>query len=347
MTQCLGDYDYSYPSDLIAQEPLAERNASRMLVLPKVGGPFQHRYFKELPQMLRPQDLLVVNDTSVLAVRLFAQKPTGGKVEVFLLRATAPREWSVFFSPARGLKVGMPLRLFSRTTGDALAVELRVCSVTPDDFRVSFDSEAAEREALAQHGEMPLPPYITRTAPRHEDRERYQTCFAKSPGAVAAPTAGLHFSDVTLQALRDRGVELASVTLHVGPGTFLPVKTENIDLHEMHEEYFEISESTLRALQVCQSRGGRVFAVGTTSLRALETYAASHQTKGWTRLFIRPGFKFQIVEGLLTNFHQPKSTLLMLVSAMAGRERVLSAYQEAIQNQYRLFSYGDCMLILP
>lgn len=346
MSNQLKDYDYSFPPELVAQEPLPERDASRMLVLSDAGEKFHHSQFRHFPEMLRPGDLVVINDTSVLAVRLFAQKPTGGKVEIFLLRSVGPGEWSVFLSPTRGLQKGMRLPLFSRETQRLLPFEVTLSSLLPDDFRVVFDSPEQERQVLAEHGEMPLPPYIERSAPRGEDRVRYQTCFARQPGAVAAPTAGLHFTDSTLHSLRKRGIVCAAVTLHVGAGTFLPVKTENVAEHRMHEEWYQLSDETCRALQACRERKGRVLAVGTTTLRALESWATEGQRSGWTRLFIRPGFRFQVVDLLLTNFHQPKSTLLMLVSAFAGRENILRAYQEAIRERYRLFSYGDCMLII-
>lgn len=347
MSNVLKDYDYVYPPELVAQAPLAERDASRMLVLSRQSFEIQHFQFKKFPQFLDRGDLLVANDTSVLACRLFAKKPTGGKVEVFLLRSMGPLEWGVFLSPARGLHEGMRLALFSRHKMRVLPMEVTLRSLKPDDFRVAFDSLEVQREALAHYGEMPLPPYIERSGPRGEDRDRYQTCFAKNPGAVAAPTAGLHFNASVFQALQERGVEVSTVTLHVGPGTFLPVKTENVEGHRMHEEWYRISDETIRAIRACKARGGRILAVGTTALRALESWALSGETSAWTQLFIRPGFRFQVADLLLTNFHQPKSTLLMLVSALAGRETILAAYEAAIREKYRLFSYGDCMLILP
>lgn len=347
MSQNLRDYDYLFPDSLVAQEPPAERGASRMLVLKRAAGTWQHARFSELGEFLLPGDLVVANDTSVLACRLFARKPTGGKVEVFLLRPTQALEWSVFLSPAKGLAEGTRLRVFSRSEPTREAMSLTLSSRQDGEFRIRFDSAADEKSALEDFGEMPLPPYISRPAPRSEDRQRYQTVFAQNAGAVAAPTAGLHFTQEIRDQLHRRGVQWATVTLHVGAGTFLPVKTENIEEHRMHSELFEIPESTIEAIRRCRESGGRVLAVGTTSLRALETWAHRGERAGETDIFIRPGFQFRAVDLLLTNFHQPKSTLLMLVSALAGREFILRAYQEAVAAGYRLFSYGDCMLILP
>lgn len=345
VSENIRDYDYLFPEALVAQEPPRERGSSRMMVLRRGVETFEHARFSELPRFLREGDLAVVNDTSVLPSRLFARKPTGGRVEVFLLRNIAPQEWTAFLSPARSLKEGMRLPLFSRLDEAGSPIAVQILSLGEGEFRVGFDSSEEESRAIREFGEMPLPPYIERSAPRAEDRERYQTVFAKNPGAVAAPTAGLHFTPQMGERLQARGVEWATVTLHVGAGTFLPVKVENIDEHKMHREFFEIPEATLAALQRCRERGGRILAVGTTSLRALESWALTGRTKGETDLFIRPGFQFRVVDLLLTNFHQPKSTLLMLVSALAGREFILRAYREAIAQKYRFFSYGDCMLI--
>ncbi len=361
MSKLLSDYDYTFPPELVAQEPLPERDASRMMVVSRSDQRILHSQFRKFPEFLHPGDLVVVNDTSVLACRLFAQKPTGGKVEVFLLKeetgkrgdgetgrrrnGETEKEWAVFFSPVRGLREGMRLKIFSREKNIPSSDEIIVTSLRPDDFRISFDDENAQNQILSEYGEMPLPPYIERSAPRSEDRERYQTAFAKNPGAVAAPTAGLHFTPAMRQALQTKGVAWATVTLHVGPGTFLPVKTENIEGHRMHSEFYEIPSATLDAIQSCRAQGGKILAVGTTSLRALESWALTGKASAWTDLFIRPRFSFQVVDQLLTNFHQPKSTLLMLVSAFASRELIHKAYREAIDRSYRLFSYGDCMLI--
>jgi len=345
MSNRLSDYDFDYPQGLVAQEPLINRDGSRMMVLSVSKKGIHHAQFKDLPEFLNPGDLIVANETSVLASRLFAQKPTGGRVEVFLIKPLQDQEWSVFFSPLRGLKEGMTLNLFSRKTNQVLAQEIQVSSLLPEDFRIKFRSQQQERVALEQLGEMPLPPYIKREAPSPQDRDRYQTVFSRNPGAVAAPTAGLHFTSVLQKSLLERGIHWAPLTLHVGPGTFLPVKTEDIREHPMHWEYYEIPLKTQKALADCRRRGGRVMAVGTTTLRALENLALTGHSKGWTDLYIRPGFSFKWVDALLTNFHQPKSSLLILVSALAGREFILEAYREALERKYRLFSYGDCMLI--
>ncbi len=346
MSHQLSDYDYSFPEELIAQSPLLERDASRMLVMSRASDPLTHTHFLHLAEFLHPNDLIIFNDTSVFPSRLFAKKPTGGKVEIFLLRELETHEWSVFLSPARGLKAGTQLKLFSRGQESELHLSITITSLKENDFRIRFDDNPIDPTFLQNYGEMPLPPYIRRERPNPEDQHRYQTIFAKNTGAVAAPTAGLHFSKEALSKLEYSGISTASVTLHVGAGTFLPVKTQNIEEHVMHQEYYEISKETLQKITECQSRRGKILAVGTTSLRALESWGLTKQTSGWTQLFIRPGFQFKIVDQLLTNFHQPKSTLLMLVSAFAGREKILSAYHEAIQKKYRLFSYGDCMLIL-
>ncbi len=346
MSEFLNDYDYVFPKEAVAQEPLAERSASRLLRLGRRSGDIHHARFAELPDFLQAGDLLVANDTSVLASRLYARKLSGGRVEVFLIRPFGEGEWEVFLSPARSLKEGMSLQIISRSEDRTLGPELRIAAMGPEGFRVKFRNEQEERQALSEFGEMPLPPYIARELPRDSDRERYQTVFAASPGAVAAPTAGLHFNDTILAALAAKNIAFAKLTLHVGPGTFLPVKTERVEDHVMHAEFYSIPEATRNAVNDCKKRGGRVIAVGTTSLRAIESWARSGESEGETRIFVRPGYEFRRIDGLLTNFHQPKSTLLMLVSALAGRENILRAYREAIEQGYRLFSYGDCMLII-
>ncbi len=345
MTALLSDYHYDFPEELVAQEPLAERDASRMMILNPQKKSVRHSRFRDLPEFLSAGDLLVVNDTAVEARRFFAKKPTGGKVEILLIRPYGPLEWSAFISPVRGLKSGMSLQLFSREKNVTLPLSMTVTSLEFGETRIRFPDGGVEEEILNQHGEMPLPPYIKRDFPRSEDRHRYQTFFAKNSGAVAAPTAGLHFTEGFRELLRQRGVHWATLTLHVGPGTFLPVKTEDIREHTMHQEWYEISDTTQRALQECRDRGNRIVAVGTTVLRAVETWEATRNSRGWTNLYITPGYEFRMVDALLTNFHQPRSTLLILVSALAGREFILQAYHEAIQEGYRLFSYGDCMLI--
>ncbi len=346
MAQKLSNYNYSYPPELVAQSPLAERGASRMMALTRSDETIRHHRFFELFSLLNSGDLLVVNDTSVLPSRLFARKPTGGSVEILLVRRLEGGQWAALLSPIRGLQVGMRLNIFSRELQASTDFAVTLVSLEPEDFRICFDTKEEEDKVLSMHGEMPLPPYIGRSKPNDEDRRRYQTCFAKNPGAVAAPTAGLHFSEDFKKKLEAEGVGWSAVTLHVGPGTFLPVRVEDIEAHRMHTEWYEIPQLTLEKIEACKAGGGKVTAVGTTSLRALETWARSGETRGWTDLFVRPGFEFRIVDRLLTNFHQPRSTLLMLVSAFAGRKFILRAYEEAIRERYRLFSYGDCMLIL-
>lgn len=351
MTRELSDFDFSYDAASVAQQPLADRDASRMMVLRPGAGTRSHRAFADLPDFLQPGDLVVVNDTAVTSCRIFSRKATGGRVEIFLLSkvnagGASPWEWRCWLSPARGLSEGQILKVASRDDESAEGPAVTVVSLLPDDVRVRFASAAEEATALTAFSEMPLPPYIERARPRAEDRDRYQTIFAAKPGAVAAPTAGLHFTPRVKQSLAERGVAWTTVTLHVGPGTFLPVKTASIDEHVMHRESYEIPEATQTALHATRERGGKILAVGTTALRALETWAWDGEGRGETGIYIRPGHEFRVVDHLLTNFHQPKSTLLILVSALAGREFILSSYQEAIRENYRLFSYGDCMLIL-
>lgn len=346
MSDLLKDYDYFLPEELIAQEPLEERSSSRMMVLRVRGKGIQHDYFSSLPEYLREGDLLIVNDTSVIPARLCAQKESGGVLEVFLLRPLESLEWHVLLSPTRGLKIGDSLLLKRRNTEEVSEIKIKVTSLKQEDFRIAFAGADDQSQALTQWGEMPLPPYIKRARPDPKDLHRYQTLFAHHRGAVAAPTAGLHFTEQTRRDLADRGVVLAPLTLHVGLGTFQPIRSDRLADHFMHEEYYEIPDNTLEQMTQCQRRGGRVLAVGTTVLRALESFGMTGAKKGWTDLFIRPGYTFKVVQGLLTNFHQPRSTLLVLVSALAGREFILEAYRQAIAEKYRLFSYGDCMLVL-
>jgi S-adenosylmethionine:tRNA ribosyltransferase-isomerase len=345
MSEQIADYDYEYPEELVAQDPLSDRGASRMMVLSASDRQIRHTRFADLPQFLAEGDLLVANDTSVLASRFFAKKSTGGTVEILLLRPLGGGEWSVLLSPTRGLAEGSQLSIFSREAEETTPLKITVTSLRQDAFQLRFDSLEAEQLVLSKYGEMPLPPYIKRPLPKDQDRRRYQTVFASNPGAAAAPTAGLHFTEAMQHTLRDRGIVWATLTLHVGPGTFLPVRTERLDDHPMHAEFYRIPAETREALQACRARGGKVVAVGTTTLRALEAYGLEGKFEGWTNLFIKPGFQFRAVNGLLTNFHQPRSTLLVLVSALAGRDFIFRSYQEAVRERYRLFSYGDCMLI--
>ena len=328
------DFDYDLPAEAIAQHP-GERGESRLLVL---GRTTQERRFADLPDLLDPGDLLVVNDTRVIPARLRARRPTGGRVEILLVEREGPASWWCLLRPGRSMTPGAPLAV---ENGPAV----RVAERTDGRFRLTFEEPI--EPLLQEIGQTPLPPYIDRPVePR--DRERYQTIYAARPGAVAAPTAGLHFTPALLEALERRGVGRASLTLHVGPGTFRPVKTENPEAHVMDSERFEIPEATAEAVAAARRSGGRVVAVGTTVVRTLETAASTDGLvtagAGRTRLYIRPGYRFRVVDRLITNFHLPRSTLLMLVCAFAGRRRTLDAYRQAIRSGFRFTSYGDAML---
>lgn len=351
----LADFDYELPPERIAQEPARQRDGSRLMVLDPAGAP-QHRRFADLPALLAPHDLLVLNDTRVIPARLRGRKPTGGEVEILLdrpLATEAAREgrrvsaWLCLMQAARPLRAGGAISL---PEGGRLHVLGREEGGL---FRVELDLPCPWAEYLERCGEVPLPAYIRRDPedPRFPaDRERYQTVFAREAGAVAAPTAGLHFSSELLQRLEERGVRTTRVTLHVGPGTFLPIRAEEIDHHRMLSERFRVSAEAARAVSETRQRGGRVVAVGTTVVRALESAARGGEVtagEGETDLFIRPGHRFRAVDALVTNFHLPRSTLLLLVCAFAGRERILSAYAEAVKSGYRFYSYGDAMFIEP
>jgi S-adenosylmethionine:tRNA ribosyltransferase-isomerase len=324
----VSEFDYALPAELIAQHPAAERTASRLLHVDARGALHDLR-FTDLPQLVDERDALVLNDTRVIRARLFGRKPSGGQVELFVERIIGEREALALMRAGHSPKAGTLVQI-----GEASAtVEGREGEL----YRVRF-SDSVER-VLERHGSVPLPPYITH-APDSEDAERYQTVYASNPGAVAAPTAGLHFDQAMLERIRARRAVVSSVTLHVGFGTFQPVRVETVEAHRMHRERYSIPVETQAALA-----GRRVLAVGTTSLRALESAAASGASSGETELFIYPGFNFRVVDRLLTNFHLPKSTLLMLVCAFAGRETMLRAYRHAVEQRYRFFSYGDAMLI--
>jgi S-adenosylmethionine:tRNA ribosyltransferase-isomerase len=325
----VSEFDYELPSALIAQHPAPQRSASRLLHLDAASGALRDLRFVDLPSLVDERDTLVLNDTRVLKARLMARKPTGGKVEVFVERIVGAREALALLRASHPPQSGAELAV-----GSATAV---IGERSGDLYRVRFSEDV---EALLERsGEVPLPPYITHP-PQAEDLARYQTVYAAAPGAVAAPTAGLHFDEALLERLRARGARIAKLTLHVGLGTFQPVRSERVEAHRMHSERYRIPGETLEAIA-----GRRVLAVGTTSLRALESAAGEGKTQGETDLFIYPGFEFQIVERLLTNFHLPRSTLLMLVCAFAGRQNILNAYRHAIEQGYRFFSYGDAMLI--
>lgn len=339
----LSDFHYTLPPGGIAQHPLPERDASRLLLLDRATGAVAHRTFRDLPALLRPGDLLVLNDTRVLPARLNAATPRGGRVEILLLEEQEAAAWWAWVKPGRRARVGAAFSL----PGGVLA---RVRERGPEGrILLELTGSLPVRELLQRHGRMPLPPYIRRPADPG-DRERYQTIYAREEGAIAAPTAGLHFTEGILEAVRARGVAVAFLTLHVGVGAFKPVRVEEVARHRMDPERFRIPEGTARAVKEARERGDRVVAVGTTTVRALESAAdegaAVRAGEGEATLFITPGYRFRVVDGLLTNFHLPGTTLLMLVSAFAGRERVLAAYAEAIAARYRFYSYGDAMIIL-
>lgn len=334
------EFHYVLPPELIAQTPLPERGASRLLVLDGATRAVEDRTFADIAQLLRPGDLLVLNDTRVLPARLHGRKPTGGRVELFLERVTGPRRALVQLRASHAPGVGGLIEL---PGGLEARVERRAGAL----FELSFDADVAE--VLQAHGEVPLPPYIQRS-PGAADRERYQTVFAREPGAVAAPTAGLHFDEALLRELAVQGVDAAFLTLHVGAGTFAPVRTERIEDHELHAERLKVSAEVCAAVARCRERGGRVVAVGTTSVRALETAARGGMLEpfdGESRLFIYPGFRFRVVDSMVTNFHLPESSLLMLVAAFAGVQATLDAYRHAVEQRYRFFSYGDAMFVTP
>lgn len=337
----LSDFDFDLPPELVAQHPATERTSSRLL--DGTGDAPADRIFKNLPSLLRAGDLLVFNDTRVVKARLFGEKPTGGKLELLIERVLQGHEVVAHMKVSKKPPVGTTLEMVGGFRATLLG---RWPEEDGALFRFGFESDAGEDPyALMQRcGHVPLPPYITHTDSA-DDESRYQTVFARVPGAVAAPTAALHFDEGLLAELEARGVQRANVTLHVGAGTFQPVKTENISEHTMHAERYEVPESTQRAIAECKARGGRVVAVGTTTVRTLESWAKSGEATGDTRIFITPGFAFEHVDVLVTNFHLPKSTLMMLVSAFAGYERVMALYAHAIVHRYRFFSYGDAMLL--
>ncbi|HET7766738.1 MAG TPA: tRNA preQ1(34) S-adenosylmethionine ribosyltransferase-isomerase QueA [Burkholderiales bacterium] len=330
----IDDFDYELPPGLIAQHPSATRSGSRLLVLS--GETLADHRFSELPQLLSPGDLLVFNDTRVIKARLFGRKETGGRIEVLIERLLPQNEALAQVHAGRAAKAGSTLELDG-------GLRLRVLGREGEFYRVRFPGGADVFGLLEQHGSVPLPPYITH-APEPEDAARYQTVYARAPGAVAAPTAGLHFDEALLSELAKRGVESAYVTLHVGAGTFQPVRAKDLADHRMHGERYEIPDRTAAAVESAHGRGGKIVAVGTTTVRCLEASGAAVGS-GETDLFITPGFDFRVVDRLITNFHLPKSTLLVLVSAFAGAEAIRSAYRHAIERRYRFFSYGDAMLI--
>jgi S-adenosylmethionine:tRNA ribosyltransferase-isomerase len=352
------DFDFALPPELIAQQPAPKRDESRLLVLHRADGRIGHRQFRDLLEFLCVGDVLVLNNSRVIPARLRgANAKSGGKFEMLLLEENAPNDWWVMLRPGKNARVGTQMILHD-AGGQPAKISATVVEVNAEGHRrLNFSGTPDIGSELESLGEIPLPPYIERSKPLPGDKERYQTVFAKTTGSVAAPTAGLHFTDELLEKIRARGVKICFVTLHVGLGTFAPVKTETLAEHKMHEERFEVGEETIRAVNEAKKSGRRVIAAGTTSVRVLESVAARNAGKlnahnGKTSIFIFPPFQFQIVDALLTNFHLPCSTLLMLVSAFAapgeirGREMVLAAYAEAVREHYRFFSYGDAMLIL-
>ena len=337
----LSDFDFDLPPELVAQHPAVERTASRLLD-GTAAAPVD-RIFRELPSLLRAGDLLVFNDTRVVKARLFGEKPTGGKLELLIERVLTGNQVVAHMKVSKKPPVGTTLGM----AGDFAATLLgRWPDANGTLFRFVLSNDAGDDPytLMERHGHVPLPPYITHTDSA-EDAARYQTVFARAPGAVAAPTAALHFDEAVLAALEAQGVQRASVTLHVGAGTFQPVKTENLAEHHMHSEWYEVPAATQQAIADCRARGGRVVAAGTTTVRTLESWAQSGVASGDTHIFITPGFEFKVVDVLVTNFHLPKSTLMMLVSAFAGYDHVMALYRHAIAQQYRFFSYGDAMLL--
>lgn len=345
MSMDVKDFSFELPDELIARYPQPDRSASRLLCLDGPSGTLSHSQFTAIVEQLQAGDLLVFNDTRVIPARMLGEKVSGGKVEVLVERILDEHRVLAHVRCNRAPKPGQRLLLEQ-------AVEVEMLGRDDALFELRFLTDAPVLEVLEQHGHMPLPPYIDRPD-EASDRERYQTVYNKKPGAVAAPTAGLHFDDAILAALQDKGVKFAYVTLHVGAGTFQPVRVDSIEDHHMHSEYAEVPQETVDAIQATKAAGGRVVAVGTTSVRSLESAAQAALKQGQTLapffadtdIFIYPGYQFQVIDAMITNFHLPESTLIMLVSAFAGREAVLGAYEEAIQQGYRFFSYGDAMFV--
>lgn len=336
------DYDYDLPEELIAQDPLEDRSSSRLMVLDRQTGDVEHRHFTDILEYLHPGDCLVINNTRVIPARLFGVKEdTQAKIEVLLLKRKENDIWETLVKPGKKAKPGTKL-----VFGDGLLTAEVVDVVEEGNRLIQFHYDGIFEEILDQLGQMPLPPYITHQL---KDKNRYQTVYAKYDGSAAAPTAGLHFTKELLQKVKDMGVDIAEVTLHVGLGTFRPVKVENVLDHHMHSEFYMVSQEAADKINRAKESGHRVIAVGTTSTRTLEAAADEngrlHETSGWTEIFIYPGYQFKVIDALITNFHLPQSTLVMLVSALAGREHVLHAYETAVKERYRFFSFGDAMLI--
>lgn len=337
------DFYYDLPQELIAQDPLLERSSSRLMVLDKESGEIEHKIFKDITGYLKAGDCLVINDTKVIPARLHGVKEeTGGHIEVLLLKRKSDSVWETLVKPGKKARPGARISF-----GEGL-LKAEVLDVVEEGNRlIRFEYEGIFEEVLDQLGEMPLPPYITH---KLEDKNRYQTVYAKHEGSAAAPTAGLHFTQDLLKEIEAMGVKIARVTLHVGLGTFRPVKVDDVNDHHMHSEFYMISEEAAETINETKGQGGRVISVGTTSTRTLESVADENgfvrPTSGWTEIFIYPGYRFKCIDALITNFHLPESTLLMLVSALAGKEHILAAYEEAVKERYRFFSFGDAMFIV-
>ncbi len=337
------DFYFELPQELIAQDPLKDRSSSRLLVLDRKTGKTEHHIFREVIDYLEPGDCLVVNNTKVIPARLFGAKVgTDAKIEVLLLKRKEADVWETLVKPGKKAKPGTRISF-----GDGLLMGEVIDVVEEGNRLIRFEYEGIFEEILDQLGQMPLPPYITHQL---EDKNRYQTVYAKHDGSAAAPTAGLHFTPELLQQIRDKGVNIAHVTLHVGLGTFRPVKVEDVTKHHMHSEFYVVEEDQAALINETKAKGKKVVSVGTTSCRTLESAADEqgilHAGSGWTDIFIYPGYQFKIIDRLITNFHLPESTLLMLVSALAGKEKIMAAYEEAVKERYRFFSFGDAMLIL-
>ena len=337
------DFYYDLPQELIAQDPLEDRSSSRLMVLDKITGEVEHRHFKDITEYLRPGDCLVINNTKVIPARLYGVKEgTEAKIEILLLKRKENDIWETLVKPGKKCKIGTKI-----VFGDGILTGEVVDIVEEGNRLIQFHYEGIFEEILDRLGQMPLPPYITHQL---QDKNRYQTVYAKYDGSAAAPTAGLHFTPELLQQVRDMGVEIAEVTLHVGLGTFRPVKETDVLKHHMHSEFYKIEQSEADKINKAKKEGHRVIAVGTTSTRTLESAADENgfltEKSGWTEIFIYPGYQFKVIDALITNFHLPESTLVMLVSALAGREHVLAAYETAVEEKYRFFSFGDAMFIV-
>jgi S-adenosylmethionine:tRNA ribosyltransferase-isomerase len=343
------DFHYELPPGLIASYPLQERTDSRLLCLDGASGDVAHRSFVDLPNLLRQHDLLVFNNTRVIPARLWGQKASGGKLEILVERLLGGAEFLAHVRASKSPGAGTEIWLRADPGSDSIDARAQVLGREGDLFKLALVGEADVLTTLQTIGHMPLPPYIARPD-ETRDWERYQTVFGERDGAVAAPTAGLHFSEELIQQCRNAGVAVGFVTLHVGAGTFQPVRADKIEDHQMHAEHLEVSATLCRQVRDCRAAGGRVIAVGTTAVRSLETAASGGSLVPWegdSRIFIYPGYRFKVVDALITNFHLPESTLIMLVSAFAGRDHIMSAYSAAVQQEYRFFSYGDAMFILP